>query len=248
MQSRSHEFWGGIRAQLPILLGTSPFGLIYGILATEAGLPPAVAQGMSMIVFAGSAQFMAAQLFATGTPGLVIITTTFIVNLRHMLYSASFAPHVKHLSTLWKYVLAFLLTDEAYAVSIIRYDANPEIPTRSTNKHWFALGAGLTLWVSWQVSTALGIVVGASVPASWALDFTLALTFIALVMPVLKDRPAVLSALVAGITAVATHDLPYKLWLMFAILVGIGAGMAAETWLGTETQRRTRSTAKSEAA
>jgi 4-azaleucine resistance transporter AzlC len=230
MRSRRSEFSGGVRAQLPILLGTSPFGLIYGILAMDAGLPVEVALGMSMIVFAGSSQFIAAQLFASATPGIVIILTTFVVNLRHMLYSASVAPYVRHLSPVWKYLLAFLLTDEAYAVSITYYEHSSPADVRHTNTHWYFLGAGLTLWVSWQISTAVGIFVGAQVPKSWSLDFTLALTFIALVIPVLRNRPAVLAALTAGIVALAAHDLPYNLGLILAVLAGIAAGVAGERY------------------
>lgn len=228
MRSNRAEFWAGVRALLPILLGTSPFGMIYGILAIKAGLPAAVALGMSLIVFAGSSQFIAAGLFASATPGLVIVTTTFIVNLRHMLYSASVAPYIKHLSKAWKYLLAFLLTDEAYAVTITYYEKHPTPPARETNRHWFFLGAGLTLWVSWQISTAIGVLLGAQVPERWALDFTLALTFIALLIPVLKDYPAVLAALTAGGVALAAHSLPYNLGLMAAILAGIAVGVAAE--------------------
>lgn len=237
MQSRSAEFWGGVRAQLPILLGTSPFGMIYGILAIDAGLPVEVALGMSMIVFAGSSQFIAAQLFATGTPGLVIVLTTFVVNLRHMLYSASIAPYIKHLSTAWKYAIAFLLTDEAYAVAITHYEQKGSPPARETHKHWYTLGAGLTLWTSWQASTAVGVLLGASVPESWALDFTLALTFIALLMPVLKDRPMILAALTAGVTALAANSLPYNLGLILAVLIGIGAGMVAEYLTGSQAEK-----------
>lgn len=232
MRSRKAEFWGGVRAQLPILLGTSPFGMIYGILAIDAGLPVEVALGMSMIVFAGSSQFIAAQLFASGTPGVIIVLTTFVVNLRHMLYSASLAPYVKHLAAAWKYTLAFLLTDEAYAVSITHYERSSAPPARNTLKHWYTFGAGLTLWVSWQISTAAGLLLGTSVPQGWALDFTLPLTFIALLMPVLKDRPMILAALVAGITALAASALPYNLGLILAVLVGIGSGMLAEQVYG----------------
>jgi 4-azaleucine resistance transporter AzlC len=227
-RSRRSEFWGGVRAQLPILLGTSPFGLIYGILAMDAGLPVSVALGMSMFVFAGSSQFIAAPLFASGTPGIVIVMTTFVVNLRHMLYSASVAPYIRHLSRLWKYLLAFLLTDEAYAVSITYYERGG--PVHHTHKHWYFFGAGLTLWVSWQISTMVGIFVGAQVPDSWSLDFTLALTFIALVIPVLRDRPAVLAALTAGIVALAAHGLPYNIGLMLAVLAGIAAGTVSERY------------------
>ncbi|MBN1679668.1 MAG: AzlC family ABC transporter permease [Anaerolineae bacterium] len=225
---RWSELLAGIRAQLPILLGTSPFGMIYGILAVEADLPVPVALGMSLIVFAGSSQFIAAQLFASGTPGIIIVLTTFIVNLRHMLYSASLAPYVRHLTMTWRSALAFLLTDEAYAVTITRYRQQPVERAPDSYGHWYFLGAGLTLWVSWQISTMIGVFVGAQIPSSWSLDFTLALTFIALVIPALTDRPAILSALVAGIAAVGAYNLPYNLGLILAVLLGIGAGVWAE--------------------
>src|SRR5512136_1714836 len=121
MHSRRSEFVAGIKAELPILLGVTPFGMIYGVLAMGAGLPANAAMAMSSIVFAGSAQFVGAQLIRVGTPGIVIVLTTFIVNLRHMLYSASIAPHLAHLSRRWKWLLAYLLTDEAYAVTITHY-------------------------------------------------------------------------------------------------------------------------------
>jgi 4-azaleucine resistance transporter AzlC len=225
MRSKSFEFWGGVRAQLPILLGTSPFGVIYGILAIEADLPVPIILAMSLIVFAGSSQFIAAELFKTMTPGVIIVLTTFVVNLRHMLYSASLAPYIRHLSRAWKYLLAFLLTDEAYAVTVVHYKKNTPA---AANQHWYFLGAGLTLWVSWQMSTVVGIVVGAEIPESWSLDFALPLTFIALVIPVLRDRPAVVAALAAGIVAVAAHSLPYNLGLIAAVLAGIAAGMISE--------------------
>lgn len=215
----------GVRAELPILLGTTPFGLIYGVLAVGAGLPPIAAMAMSSIVFAGSAQFIGVRLFAALTPAPIIVLTTLVVNLRHMLYSASLAPYLQHLSRGWKMLLAYLLTDEAYAVTIVHYDAPGEV----RHKHWFFLGAALTLWSSWQVSTAVGISLGAQVPSSWALDFSLALTFIGLVIPALKDRAAVAAALVAGVTAVLAADLPLQLGLMLAALVGIAAGLLVES-------------------
>ncbi len=230
MRSPRVEFWAGLRAQLPILLGTSPFGMIYGIIAYEAGLPFSVALAMSLVVFAGSSQFIAAQLFATGATGVVIVLTTFVVNLRHMLYSASVAPYVRHLSPAWKWLLAFLLTDEAYAVTISRYRQEPVEAARDTAAHWFFLGAGLTLWASWQLSSAAGFLLGAQIPASWSLDFTLALTFIALLVPVVQDRPAILAALAAGTVAVLARGWPYNLGLSAAVIAGIGAGLLAEHW------------------
>jgi predicted branched-subunit amino acid permease len=237
MTTARTEFLAGVRAELPILLGVAPFGMIYGALAIGAGLPRSAAQAMSSIVFAGSLQFVATQLFATGAPGLVLLLTTLIVNLRHMLYSASLAPYMQKLPSRWKWLLAYLLTDEAYAPTILHYrqgeenhggSAQPPCGTESTEtpdrRHWFFLGAGLALWSVWQVSTAIGIFVGAQVPPSWALDFTLALTFIALLVPVLTDRPSVAAALSAGIIALVGAGWPYKLGLVTAALVGIAVG------------------------
>jgi 4-azaleucine resistance transporter AzlC len=228
MPSPRSEFLSGVKAELPILLGVIPFGLIYGVIALDAGLPSDLALSMSSIVFAGSAQFIGAQLIKAGALGLVIVATTFVVNLRHMLYSASVAPHVKHLRPGWKWLLAYLLTDEAYAVTIAHYNRADGEAARSGNKHWYFFGAGITLWSTWQASTAVGIFLGAQVPASWSLDFALALTFIAIVVPALKDRPSLASAVSAGIIAVVASGLPYKLGLMLAALVGILVGLWAE--------------------
>lgn len=225
MSSRA-EFIAGIRSQLPILLGVIPFGVIYGVLGIGAGLPPELAQAMSSIVFAGSSQFIGAQMIKDATPALVIVLTTLVVNLRHMLYAASVQPYIRHLSARWKWLLAYLLTDEAYATTIVHYQRGGEIK----HKHWFYFGAGITLWSSWQLSTLAGVVFGsaAQIPAAWGLDFTLALTFIGLVFTSLKDKPTVAAALVAGLVAVLGVNLPYRLGLMLAALSGIVAGVILE--------------------
>ncbi len=223
-KTRKQEFWSGARDETPILLGVVPFGLIYGALAMSAHLTTAAAQAMSSVIFAGSAQFIATQLVATGAAGIVILIVVFVVNLRHALYSASVAPHVKHLNPAWKTLLAYLLTDEAYAVTITHYNQEGD----PVNRHWYFLGAGLTLWSSWQVSTALGIFIGARIPQTWPLDFILPLTFIALVIPALKDRASVAAAFVAGLAGVLTMNFPYKTGLLMAALIGIVTGMGLE--------------------
>jgi 4-azaleucine resistance transporter AzlC len=206
------------------LIGVFPFGLIYGALAIGAGISPAAAQMMSSIVFAGSAQFIAAQLIHDAAPGLVIVLTIAVVNLRHMLYSASIAPYIEHLPARWKTLLAYLLTDEAYAATIIHYEEEGFTPTG----HWFFFGAGLALWTTWQVSSALGIFLGAALPSSWPLDFAIPITFIAMVMPVLKDKPIVAAAVSAGTVALLAYSLPFKLGLILAALVGIFTGTYLE--------------------
>jgi predicted branched-subunit amino acid permease len=161
-----------------------------------------------------------------------LIVTVAIVNLRHALYSASMAPYLQKLSPLWKWLLSYLLTDEAYAVSISHYLKESPSPY----KHYYFLGAGLTLWSCWQLSTATGIFLGVQIPGHWPLDFTLALTFIALLIPVLRDHAAVLAALAAGVTAVIAHALPYKLGLVLAALVGIVVGLGWEAAVQKKAQ------------
>lgn len=215
------EFWMGVRGELPILLGVTPFGMIYGVLALSAGLTPAQSQAMSSVIFAGSSQFMLVQLVNLGTPAVIMIATGFVINLRHALYSLSVAPYLKGLSPLWKALLSYLLTDEAYAVGIMRLQHEEQ----SEAKHWYLLGAGIALWSCWQLSTAAGIFLGAQVPPSWGLDFTLALTFIALAIPSIHDSPSLWAAIVAGLTSILTRGLPYKLNLIAAAIAGISVGL-----------------------
>ncbi|MGE8359977.1 AzlC family ABC transporter permease [Pseudomonas sp.] len=228
--TRSHEFTQGARDMVPMLLGAIPFGIIFGSLAGAAGLTPWQTLGMSLLVFAGSAQFIAISLLGAGVGLAVLLLTTFVVNLRHALYSASLQPYVRHLPKRWRMPLAFWLTDEAYAVVVHRYaetDASP-------NKHWYFLGAALAMYVNWQLCTLVGVVFGQSVPnlGAWGLDFAMLATFIGIVVPMLRNRPQVAAALVAAAVALACHALPYKLGLLAAAFSGIVVGVLLERRTG----------------
>jgi 4-azaleucine resistance transporter AzlC len=222
--SRMREFLRGVRDEVPLLLGVAPLGMIFGALALKAGITALAAQTMSSIIFAGSAQFVAAQLFGAGMSAVVIVLVVFVVNLRHALYSASIAPHLTGLGRGWKLLLSYLLTDEAYAVAITRYNREGGSPAR----HIYLLGAGVTLWACWQACTALGIFIGSRIPEDWPLGFVLPLTFIALVVPALKDREGVGAAATAGVVGVIAAGLPYKTGLLIAALAGILAGLGVE--------------------
>ena len=222
---RAREFLDGVRSQLPILLGVAPFGLIFGVLAVSAGIPPLEAQGFSLFIFAGSAQFIAAGLVGNGASVVVIVGTILVVNLRHALYSATLASHLRRLSLPWRLSLAWLLTDEAFVVASVRYQQED-----TSAAHWFTLGTGLTLWTSWQISTLVGIVLGARLPAGLALDFALPLTFMALLFPIVKTRPLAAATVSAGVLAVALDGLPYRSGLLVSAMIGVGVGLAVETW------------------
>ena len=209
---------------MPLLLGVAPFGVIYGVVALQSGIPALAAMAMSSIVFAGSAQFLLAQLVGAGAPLLLTAGAVGLVNLRHALYSASVAPRLAHLPRRWKILLAYLLTDEAYAAAIPHLiAARPNTP-QSANAHWILFGSGFGLWAGWQVSTLAGVLIGAQLPSGLGLDFALPLTFIAIVVPMVDSRALLLAALTAGAVAVGLAALPYKLGLFIAALAGLAAG------------------------
>lgn len=210
----------------PLVIGALPFGIIFGTLAAANGLSFAATIAMSAFVFAGSAQFIAIGLISAGTALPLIILTTFVVNLRHLLYAVSLVPHLHRLSEPWKLALGFLLTDEAFAVAIGRYDQ----PDRSPHKHWYHLGSSLFMYSTWQIWTLMGLTIGHWVPnaASWGLDFAMSVTFIGMVIPYVVNRPMFVTVGVAGVVSLLAHSLPHQLGLMVAAIAGIIAGMWVE--------------------
>ena len=214
----------GLRAVLPILVGVAPFGVIYGVVALQSGIPAPAAMAMSSIVFAGSAQFLLAQLVGAGAPFLLTAGAVGLVNLRHALYSASVAPILAHLPRRWKILLAYLLTDEAYAAAIPHLMAARPGSSQAVSAHWILFGSGIGLWAGWQLATLAGVLIGAQMPSDLGLDFALPLTFIAIVVPMLQSRALLLAALTAGAVAVALVALPYKTGLFIAALAGLVAG------------------------
>ncbi|QNM95649.1 AzlC family ABC transporter permease [Chitinimonas koreensis] len=223
---RRSELWHGARDSLPMLVGAAPFGLIFGTLAAPSGLSPLGALAMSLFVFAGSSQFIALTLLASGTGLAVIVLTTFVVNLRHALYSATLLPHVAHLGQRWRLPLAFWLTDETFAVVQHRYGE----PDASPLKHWYYLGSCLAMYLNWFAWTLGGVLLGRSVEGldQLGLEFAMAATFTGIVVPMLKQRPMVAAALAAAAVALAARGLPYKLGLMLAALAGVVVGVWLE--------------------
>ena len=218
--SRHDEFWAGVRAELPLLLGVAPFGLVFGVLGLASGLSAWQTILMSSIVFGGASQVIFAQLWGGGMPAPVVGASVSVINLRHMLYSASVAPYLRSLPLRWRVPLAYLLTDEAYAVTINRFRYEAPSPFQ----HYYLLGAGITLWICWQITTVTGVVFGATIPESWSLGFAIPLTFIALVAPAIRRRADLAACLTAGTIAVAGQSLPWKGWIILAAAGGILAG------------------------
>jgi 4-azaleucine resistance transporter AzlC len=223
------EFWAGARDTIPLIVGAIPFGVIYGTLAQQSGLSFAAALAMSIFVFAGSSQFIALGLLAAGTGWPMVVATTFVVNLRHLLYAATLLPFVKPLPRTWKAALSFWLTDETFVVAVKRYNQTDN----SKAKHWYQLGSALSMYGNWQLCTLVGLTLGQIFPriGSWGLDFAMPATFIGMVLPYLRSKPMWFAVGVSGLTAILTNSLPHKIGLMIAALAGVAAGIYIENIL-----------------
>ena len=223
--SPSTEFIAGAKAIVPLVIGAIPFGIIFGTLAQSSGLSFAGAIAMSALVFAGSAQFITLGLLSVKTALPIILLTTFVVNLRHLLYSLSLIPYVQRLSAFWRVIIGFWLTDEVFAVAINRYHRRD----RSVYKHWYYLGAATLMYSNWLICTVIGLSVGHLIPnaANYGLDFAMSVTFIGMIIPYLKNKPMVVTVICSGIMALVAQNLPYQSGLMVAASVGIMAGMFA---------------------
>ena len=213
-----------------MIVGAIPFGILFGALAINAGISLAATLGISLFVFAGSAQFVATGLVAAGTGLGVIVLTTLFVNLRHALYAVSIGPYVKYLPQRWLIPLGFWLTDETFAAVINRYRESESEPDGGPNKHWFQLGSSIAMYSNWQLCTLIGVVAGTRLEGlkEWGLEIAIIVTFIGIVVPLIQRMPMLVCALVAGACALLFKELPHQLGLIVASVLGIGAGFISE--------------------
>ncbi|MGE5470597.1 MAG: AzlC family ABC transporter permease [Bacteroidota bacterium] len=222
MAARLTVALAGVRDTIPLAVGTTPFAIIFGSLAVAAGLSPLTALAMSAIVFAGSAQFISLSLISGGAALPVIWLSTFIINLRHALYSATLQPVARDWPLRWRMLTAFWLTDECFAVVERRLQLQGDADTLP-----YFLGSAAFFYGNWLTWTGVGVFLGGHLPglAALGLDFAMIATFAALAAPQIKAATPLLVALAAGATAWLAHGLPYKLGLVLAALVGVATGV-----------------------
>ncbi len=209
----------GVRAIAPVLLGVVPFGLVAGLTAVQAGQGVVGAVVFSVVVFAGAAQLASLNLLGGGASLAVVVGTTLVINARFVLYSASLAPQFSEVSRGRRLLAAYLLTDQAYAVSLARF----RDPLDGRGRWRFYLGAATVMWLVWQVSTLLGAYVGGAVPSQVPLRFAVPLAFLALLVPNITDRPSLAAALASAVVAVAAAPLgtaTFPVAAVSGILVG----------------------------
>lgn len=224
----------GLVAVAPLLVGIVPFGFVAGATPVAHGMGWAVPIGFSTIVFAGASQLAAIEVLTGGGSVPVAVLAACTINLRMVLYSASIAPYTARIGLRRRITMAYLLTDQAYAVSIVRWaeqdlDGRCSEEATTFDRFWTFVGAGATLWTSWQISTLAGVVVGAAVPPQIHLEFAVPLSFLVLLVPTLVTRPAVVAAAVGGGAAVLAGELgagPAS--ILLGSLAGIVAGAVVD--------------------
>lgn len=215
------DFWHGVIDSGPLLLGIVPFGITCGIMGLTAGLTGLETVLMSFVVFAGASQFIAITMIGAGITGWgVIVLTTLLVNLRHLLMGVSLAPYLIRQPVSYQALLSFLLTDESYAMTVSRIAQNGYSAP-------YQLGVSISIYLSWGLATGAGVAAGSYIPdpLAWGLDFAMPATFLVLLLPRLTDKISVTVCLVAAVVAViGAAYLPGK-WYMIAacgaaVLVG----------------------------
>lgn len=217
----------GVREISPILVGIVPFGLIFGVAAAASDVDQIAAWASSFLIFAGASQLAVVEIMGTGGAAITALLTAIIINSRHLMYSADMGRYTANEPPGRRAGMAYLLTDQAYLVSTARY---PD-PAASAGFVPYYFGAGLTLWVTWQITTTAGFFLGNLIPESWSLEFAIPLVFLALLILAVTSKPGLLAAVVGGIVAVGALDLPYGLGLIAGAVAGITAGMISERWL-----------------
>ena len=214
-------FKQGVLEELPLQLGVFPFGIIYGIMAIESGLTPMQAFLMSSIIFGGASQIAFVQLISNATPFGVIVMTVGAINSRHFLYSISMMEFLKNLSLKWRVILGYLLTDEAYAISIRRFINEPN----KSFLHYHLLGTGITLFLSWQISTLTGVLLGGDLPQFLDLQFIIPLTFIAIIVPMIRSISTFLVVITSAFSGLILKNLDIQFWIIVSGIIGVMVGI-----------------------
>jgi branched chain amino acid efflux pump len=226
------QFLAAVKASLPVLPGVLAFGTISGVAMVAAGMPSYMAMLMSVMVYAGNSQLAALQLLTSGSPLAIAVLAALVINLRFTIYSLSIAPHLATAGARWRPLLSYILSDNGYILTLRGY----EHPMGAADKVWYYFGSCAAIWITWQVGTLTGVLLGARIPAAWHLEFSILLTFLGIVAPTIRDRAVAAAACAAGITAVLAWPLPLRLGLLLAAAAGIATGMLVETLLERRQQ------------
>ena len=217
MSKKKENLLKGFYDVSPLLIPVVPFGIIFGAIGIELGFGPYTTYATSIIIFSGASQIVFFQLLSNGASSLIAITSSSVVSTRHLLYGAVVAQYLSKLSLMWKIFLSYLLTDQAFAVSqeFFKKNSNDEY------KHYHLLGAGLTLWIVWQLTTVIGILLGSIVPEELGLSFTIPLTFLALLINYFRKIDHLIVIFLSGLSSILFYEAPLKSYIILSCVISL---------------------------
>lgn len=213
----------------PFTIIVGPYAMLFGVVARDAGLAVYEVMAMSVLVIAGASQFTAVALMEEQAPVIIILLAALTVNMRMAMYSAALAPHLGHLRLWVRVLLAYTMVDQSFALSVRKYDEEPDMPPASKAAYYF--GALTAVAPLWYICTFLGAVIGQAIPPVFALEFAVPVCFIAMTAPMLRSLPHVVAAFVSVVTAMLLNWMPYNLWLIAAAALAMAAGAQTEFYL-----------------
>ena len=217
MSKKKENLLKGFYDVSPLLLPVVPFGIIFGAIGIELGFGPYITYATSIIIFSGASQIVFFQLLSNGASSIIAITSSSVVSTRHLLYGAVVAQYLSKLSLMWKIFLSYLLTDQAFAVSQEFFKKN----SKDEYKHYHLLGAGLTLWIVWQLTTVIGILLGSIVPEELGLSFTIPLTFLALLINYFRKIDHLIVIFLSGLSSILFYDAPLKSYILLSCIISL---------------------------
>jgi predicted branched-subunit amino acid permease len=224
----------GFRTGLPTLFGIAAWGMVVGIAMVKTGLTALQASGMTLLVYAGSAQLAALPLIVAHAPIWVIFATGLVVNLRFVIFSALLGPHFSHLPWKQRLFYGYISGDLTVAMFLQRFPTATPTPGKLS----YLQGLMLPNWFAWQAGSLIGIFLGSAIPTAWGLGFAGTLAILCITVPLTINKAALCGVLVAGAVAVAAYGLPYKLGLLLAVVVGMLAALGAEALIEKDTEKR----------
>lgn len=211
---------------IPLYIPGIPFALVIGLAVVDSGINPFIGWSSSWLIFGGAAQLTVISLLGTGTALVAAITAALVVNARHIMYSAALAPRFQNQPRWMQLVGPYLLIDQVFALASLRRADDPD-----TFRTYY-LAVGVTFWFLWQVTTALGLLIGPIIPAEWNLPFAVPILFLGLIVMGIDKSPKLVAALVgAGVTFLFA-GLPNRAGLLVGAVAGIAAGTIAQRYRG----------------
>lgn len=226
---RSPAFWKGFQDALPFVFVVAPFAMLFGVLATEAGLNVLETLLFSFVVIAGAAQFTALQLMVEDVPTVIVLVSALAVNLRLAMYSATLTPYLGAVPLWQRAIVAYFTVDQSFACSVVQFEKEPQMTLSQRLAYFF--GTVAPVMPVWYIFTIIGALIGAQVPETWALDFALPITFLAMVAPMLRTPAHVVAAFVSVVVSLLTAWVPFSLGLIIAGIIAMIAGAQTEVWL-----------------